>query len=210
MITLYYCPPGCSLASHIAFEESGLSYTPQLVNVYEPKERALLVALNPKGTVPTLVVDGEVVTENIAIMNYIASAAPEANLVPGGLVQRAQCLSLLGWYASSVHIAFRQSFRAERFSADAAAHESIKKYGREAFWGALQTMDARLAHQPYMMGGQFSIADTYVLVFYNWAMIGEYEVGSLRHLTDCKDRLLLRPAVRRVVEREGLPLLKAA
>jgi glutathione S-transferase len=206
MMTLYYCPPGCSLASHVALEESGLDYTPHAVNVKDPKERMTLVKLNQTGKVPTLVVDGQVLTENVAILNYIATAAPGAKLVPDGSLARAQCISLLGWYASTVHIAFRQSFRPELFSEAEAAHDGIRKSGREGFWRGLQTMDSRLADQPFMMGERFSIADTYILVFYNWAKIGSYPVESLPNLTSCKDRLRQRPAVRKVLEREGLML----
>jgi glutathione S-transferase len=78
--------------------------------------------------------------------------------------------------------------------------------GRDAYWKALTIMDAKLADQPYIMG-KYSLADTYPLVFYNWGLIGDYPVADLANLAAFKDRMIARPAVRRVLEREGCPLI---
>ncbi len=207
MITLHYFYPGCSMASHIALEESGLDYQAQPVNLSVEGERAALLKLNPKGTVPTLVVDGKVLTENVAILCHIARLAPEAKLAPEDAWDYAQCLSLLAWCSNTAHIAFRQSFRPVRFSADEAAHDGIRALGRELYWKALQTFDDRLSRTPYMLGDAYSIADGYPMVFYNWGMIGGYPVDELRHLTAFKDRMLARPAVHKVLMREGCKLV---
>jgi len=207
MITFYYCYPTCAMASHLALEESGLPYQPVLANIYDEGERARYLEINPKGTVPAITVEGELVTENVAILTYVGRLAPASGLLPEDPWEAARCLSFLAWCSSSVHVAFRQSFRPERFTPDAAAHQSLRDVGRAAYWKALQAMDARVADQPYMMGDRFTVADCYPLVFYNWGLIADYPVTELPHLRAFKDRMIARPAVRRVLDREGCPLL---
>ena len=209
MISLYYSHPACSMASHIALEVSGLTYEAIAVNLGDEAERAKLKQLNPKNKIPTLVIDDQVLTENVAIMWHIAELAPAAKLLPDNALERAQCLSMLSWYASTLHIAFRQSWRPEKFANDPseAILDSIRANGRETFWAALQTLDKRLANSEFVIGDQFSLADTYPMVFYNWALIAKYPVETLPHLTAYKDRIIARPCVRRVLDREGCTLL---
>lgn len=209
MISLYYAHPACSMASHIALEESGLAFEAVPVNLGDAAERAKLTRLNPKNKIPTLVIDDQVLTENVAIMWHIAELAPAAKLLPDNPLDRAQCLSMLSWYASTVHIAFRQSWRPEKFANDPseAAIASIRANGRETFWAALQTLDKHLENSKFVIGEQFSLADTYPMVFYNWALIAEYPVENLPHLSAYKDRIIARPCVRKVLDREGCKLL---
>jgi glutathione S-transferase len=207
MITLYYFHPACSTASHIALEESGLAYEARCVDLKNPEDLAELRKVNPKGTVPAIFVDGCGLSENIAIMTYIAARAPEAGILPADPMERAQCMSLLSWSSSTVHINFRQSARPEKFSADSAAYESIRANGRRAFWENLEIIDARLQSQDWMMGNTFSAPDCYALRFYEWGGITKHPVDQLMAFTKFKDRMIARPAVRRVLEREGSTLL---
>ncbi|MGE0742625.1 MAG: glutathione S-transferase family protein [Hyphomonadaceae bacterium] len=207
MLRLHYFHPGCSMASHIALQESGLEYEARAVDLSNPSQRGALLALNPKGTVPTLELDERVLTENVAILCHIGDLAPGAEIVPGDRFQYAQMLSLLAWCSNTVHIGFRQMFRPVRFSSDPAAHESVRAAGREVAWAALKDFDARLSRRAYMMGERYSVLDGYPMVFYNWAVLVGLPVAELQHLTGFKDRMLGRPAVRTVLEREGCKLI---
>lgn len=83
MNTFYFSPGSCALASHIALAESGLPYQVKKLNFAEGEQRSeAYLAINPKGRVPALVTDKGVVTETVAILGYIAQAAPEARLAP--------------------------------------------------------------------------------------------------------------------------------
>ena len=197
------------MASHIALEESGLTFEAIAVNLGDEAERVKLKKLNPKNKIPTLVIDDQVLTENVAIMWHIAELAPAAKLLPDSPLARAQCLSMLSWYASTLHIAFRQSWRPEKFSNNpsAAALNSIRANGRETFWAALQTLDKRLANSQFVIGDHFTLADTYPMVFYNWALIAKYPIETLPNLTAYKDRIIARPSVRKVLDREDCNLL---
>jgi len=209
LITLYYFYPACSLVSHIALEESGLAYDPQRVDIRDPANAADFKKINPKGTAPALAVDGQLLTENVAIISYIADLAPEAGILPLGKRERAQCISLLAWSASTVHINFRRSYRPERFSDDPAGFEAIKAQGRAAYWKNLEDLDRLFQNQDWMMGDVYSAADGYALKFYDWGRMAKQPVEELKALTAFKDRMIARPAVRRVLEREGCPLIAA-
>ncbi len=210
MLTFYYFYPACALVSHIALEESGLPYDPQWVDLKDPAKSADYKKINPKGAAPALVVDGQLLTESVAILSYIAGLAPKAGVLPTDPLARAQCMALLAWSASTVHINFRRSFRPERFSADPAAFESIRAHGRDAYWKNLEELDQRFQKQEWMMGAVYSAADGYALKFYDWGRMAKQPVEELKALGAFKDRMIARPAVRRVLEREGCPLVSAA
>jgi len=209
MLELYYFYPGCSLAAHIALEETGLKFEAHRVNVKDPAGAAEYKKINPRGTVPLLIADGEKLLENLAILAYIDALAPQTKLLPAGEMDRAQCLSFLAWGASTAHINFRMSFRPERFSADTAVHEGIRAVGRTNFWANLQTLNERMQGQDWVMGKEYTCADGYLLRLYDWGRIAKFSVEELQALGAFKDRMLARPAVRRVLEREGSPLITA-
>jgi glutathione S-transferase len=82
--------------------------------------------------------------------------------------------------------------------------------GKKTFWGLLGEIDGLLAGKDWVMGSKFTVADPYTLVFYGWGGRAELPMGDLKNYTAFKDRMLQRPAVRKVLEREQSPLLKAA
>jgi glutathione S-transferase len=211
MLTLYYSPGACSMASHITLEETGAAYEahPVMLSKGEHKTESYL-KINPRGKVPALRVDNEVITENTAILTYLAKTYPAANLFPKDLLGEVRCISTMAWLSNTVHPCFTHIFRPERFSDDANAHAGIKEAGKKSFWANLQEIDGILAGKQWMQGSQFTTCDPYALVFYSWASRIELPVKELKNYTAFKDRMLARPAVRKVLGREENPLLKAA
>jgi glutathione S-transferase len=208
MIVLYYFYPACSLVAHIALEESGLAFEARAVDLKNPSQLVEYKKINPRGAVPAMTVDNQALTENIAILTYVAERVPQAGIIPTAPMERAQCMSLLSWSASTAHINFRRALRPERFSADPAAHEGIVAAARPLYWANLQWLDERLQKQDWMMGKTYSAAaDGYALRLYDWGRIDKYPVDELKALTAFKDRIIARPTVRRVLEREGSPLV---
>src|SRR5205814_8110971 len=104
---LYFAPGACSLASHIALEESGLPYETERLNLQQGDQRKPeYLKLNPRGRVPTLVVDGKVLTENVAIMTLIGGGYCAGRLWPKSTWEQSRALSLRAWLSDSVHPAF--------------------------------------------------------------------------------------------------------
>ncbi|HYB08298.1 MAG TPA: glutathione S-transferase N-terminal domain-containing protein [Alphaproteobacteria bacterium] len=211
MLTLYYSPGACSLASHIALEETRTPYEPRPILIAKGEQRSeAYLKINPRGRVPALGIDGKILTENVAILTYVAKCFPEARLLPVDLSDEVRCTSTMAWFSNTVHPSFTHIVRPERFAEDATAHGAVKETGRKAFWANLQEIDGLLKSKDWMMGAQYTVCDPYALVFYGWALRAELPVNTLPAFTALKERMLKRPAVRKVLEREDSILLKAA
>jgi glutathione S-transferase len=209
MLTLYFSPGACSTASHIALEESGAQYEerPTLLAKGEHKTSEYQ-KINPRGKVPALVADGQVITENTAILTYIARRFPEKKLLPADAIAEAQCISWMAWLSNSVHPSYTHILRPERFAEGESALDAVKKMGAKNFFASLQEIDGHLAGRQWVMGEQFTVADGYTLVFYGWGVRADMPVKDLANYTAWKDRMLARPAVRKVLESEGNVLVK--
>ena len=211
MLTLYYSPGACSMASHIGIEETGTAYVekPTLLAKGEQKTEAYL-KINPRGKVPALSVDGKIITENTAILTYLAKQFPQKELMPADPVEEARCISAMAWFSNVVHPSYQRYFRAERFAEGEAAQATVKELGRKSFWANCEEINSLLDGKDWMMGKQYSVADPYALVFYGWGVRGEFPMQKLAAYTGWKERMLKRPAVRKILENEQSVLLKAA
>jgi glutathione S-transferase len=142
--------------------------------------------------------DGETISENTAILPYLGK---RFKLWPTDPKAETRALSLIGWFASTVHPAHGHVGRPERYASDAAAHASIKETGLKTFHSYLKEIDQRLAGRQWL-GDQYSVLDPYGLVFYAWGVRRELPMGELKNYTAFKDRMAARPAVQRVLEDE--------
>jgi len=212
MLKLYFSPGVCSLASHITLEETGTSYQPQptLLPKGEHQSEAYL-KINPRGKVPALQLDdGQILTENTAILSYLAKQFPQAKMWPSDPVGEARAISTMAWFSNTVHPSFTHIMRPERFTTDPAGVDQVKEQGKKTFWANCQEIDRMLAGKDWVLGSQYTVCDPYALVFYGWGMRAGMPMAELKNYTAHKDRMLKRPAVRKILEREESPLLKAA
>ena len=200
MLTLYYGPGACSMASHIVLEESGEKYEPRRMDLAKGEQRTPeYLKMNPQGRVPLLQLDnGEPLAENTAILPYLGK---RFNLWPTDAMAEAKALSTIGFFAASVHPAHAHVGRPERYTADTAAHPGIKEQGLKTFHGHLKQIDGMLVGREWL-GDSYSVLDPYAFVFYTWGVRRELPMGELKSYTAFKDRMLKRPAVARVVEDE--------
>ena len=202
---LYYSPGPCSLVAHIALEEAGADFTPSRVTLAEGEHRRPeYLEINPHARVPALAVEGEVITENIAIINYIAHKWRAPGSVPtGDAIVAAKCNRLLSWFASSVHIAFAQVWRAERFTADTDVHPAIQRGGHDALRTYFQEIEGQVGER-WMIDDQFTAADSYLATFFRWGRRIDADMTAYPRWTSLVARVLERPAVQRTIQREGL------
>ena len=207
MLTLYYAPGSSSMASHLALEEAGAEYQTRLVNEEAGEHRTqAYLRVNPRGKVPALrLADGSVLVENVAIQTYVARTHPEAKLLPDDPEGEARALSLMAFFASTVHPAFSHFWAPGRFTDEPAGQAGVKAKGLATFHGHCREIDAMLAGRDWFLD-RFSAADCYGFVFWGWGMRAGLPMRELRAYTAHKDRMLARPAVRRVLDREGVTL----
>ena len=206
---LYYAPGACSLASHIALEEAGIAYETERLNTAAGDQRKPeYLKINPRGRVPSLVVDGKVLTENMAILTYIGGGYPKAGLWPKTTWEQAQAVSMLAWFADTVHPAYGHYFRTERYVDDPAALEAVKAKGRAMYEGYLREIDELLKGRKFIMGNRFTVVDGYLVVFYRWGNRQGMPVKGLANFTRTVESILGRPATAKVMADEGITLEK--
>jgi glutathione S-transferase len=206
-VTLYYSPGACSLAPHIVLEELGIAYEAERINTAGGQQRSPeYLKINPRGRVPTLVVDGKVLVENVAILSYLGGGFPDRGLWPERTWDQAQAISLMAWLADTVHPAFAHIYRAERYVDGTACTEVVKAKGRESFGDCLREIDRLVAGRRWAVGSRFSVVDAYLLVFYRWGNRNAFPTSDLANYTALVERVVARPAVKRVMTDEGITL----
>lgn len=171
-LSLYYSPKACSLASHIALEESGLPYEAIAVNIRAQANRsAAYLALNPSGTVPALGINDAILTESQAILTYVADLVPERELLPRpGSLARARAHQWMNLISSSMHVSFRAIFRPQAYAgASEAGMDAVREQAHANLAEVIATVEHRLGTSPYAMGERFSVVDAYLFVFYLWS-----------------------------------------
>ncbi len=204
MLTLFYAPGACSMAAHIVLEESGEKYDVRRMDLAKGEQRTPeYMKIHPLGRVPALKLDdGSPLTENTAILPYLGK---RFGLWPTDPIKEAKALSMVGFFASSVHPAHGHIGRPERYTEDKSAFPGIQAMGKKSFHDYLKQIDALYAGREWL-SGEYSVLDPYALVFYTWGVKRELPVAELKHYTALKDRMAKRPAVQRVVADESVKL----
>jgi glutathione S-transferase len=204
MLTLYYGPGACSMASHIVLEESGEKYEPKRMDLAKGEQRTeAYLKIHPLGRVPALLLDdGEPLTENTAILPYLGK---RFRLWPSDALSEARALSMIGFCATNVHPAHAHISRPERYATDKSHFPDIQAQGRKMFHTYLQQIDGMLAGREWL-SDTYSVLDPYAFTFYAWGIRREVPVGEMRNFTAHRDRMMSRPAVQRVVADEGVKI----
>jgi glutathione S-transferase len=193
-VKLYYSPLACSLADHIALEESGVSCDFERVDLHAKVTASGrdFTAITRKGYVPVLVLDdGQVLTENIAILDWIASRHPQLSV--GGPLGRTRVLEAMTYISTEIHRAFKPMWH--------RGDEAEQAQARDTIASLLQLFDDTMAGD-YIFGDHPSVADFYLFVMLLWAV--HFGVPTPAKLDALRDRIAARPAVQAVMRAEGL------
>jgi glutathione S-transferase len=207
-LTLYFAAGSSSLPALVGLEEARVPFDAVRLALAEGHQRSPdYLAVYPRGRVPALVVDGETIGENVAILTVIANLFPQARLLPlSDPVALGRAYELLAWFASGVHVAFAQVGRPERYTRDQAVWPALKSGGRENMLAAYAEIEARLADgRPWLLGDDFSLADPYALVFHRWAGRLDVDMDAYPAFSAHAARVRERPSVQRALARESSP-----
>ena len=203
MLTLYFSPGACSLASHIGLEETGAPYEAKPILLAKGQQRTEeYQKINPRGKVPALSVDGKVLVENTAILTYLARRFPEKKLMPTDPAEEARGIGTMCWFSSIVHPSYQRVNRPERFAEGEAAHAGVKENGRKSFWANCQEIDSMFRGNEWIMGSEYTLVDPYALVFYGWGVRGGFPMKELSAYTAWQERMMKRPTVKKTVDAE--------
>ena len=200
---LYTSPGACSLADHIALQWSGAPYEAQVVS-RDDRKQPWFQTLNPAGAVPVLTEGDWALTQNAAILNYIADKFPAAKLGGDGSPEsRAEVNSWLGFLNADVHPAFKPIFGSTSYLGDQAFIDKSHENARKQLRGLFERIDAQLAGKDWLTGSR-SIADPYLFVVAQWAKKTGVDLSGLDNLATFDKRMAADPGVQAAMRDEGL------
>lgn len=201
---LYTSPGACSMADHIALEWTGRFYTAVIVS-REERGSPDFKRLNPAGAVPVFQEGDWTLTQNAAILNYIADKAPEARLGGDGTPEsRAEVNRWLGFLNSDMHPAFKPMFGATNYLEDKAIIEKTHDNARKQLRGMFERVDAQLGKHHWIAGDHKSIADPYLFVMLRWAKGAKVDLSGLDNLAKFEQRMRADAGVQRVLKAENI------
>jgi glutathione S-transferase len=198
---LYYLKGACSLASYISLFETGVKFEATGIDRATKKtgDGEDFNAVNPKGYAPALRLDnGQVITENVAVLQYIADLKPEARLAPpAGTLERYRLVEWLAFINSEVHKNFSPLFAP-------TASDDVKNFARGNLTRRLDWLDSQFASRSFLMGEQFTVADAYLFVVLGWLGHVGLDIAKWPKLQAFQQRVSTRPSVDQALKAEGL------
>src|ERR1700729_2233720 len=170
MLTFYYSPGSCALASHIALEEAGAPFTLRRIDFSRAEQKSpAYLAINPKARVPAIVTPRGVLTETPAMLAFVAQSFPEARLAPlDDPFAFAQLQAFTSHLCSTVHVAHAHGRRGYRWAAEEASFADMKRKVPESVGACFELIETRMFKGPWVMGEDYSIADPSLLSLPTW------------------------------------------
>ncbi|MGT3161491.1 glutathione transferase GstA [Yersinia sp. HM-2024] len=198
---LFYKPGACSLSPHIVLREAGLDFSIESVDLATKKTETGedYLHINPKGQVPALLLDdGSLLTEGVAIVQYLADKVPDRHLIaPSGTLSRYHAIEWLNFVATELHKGFSPLFNPK-------TPDEYKAIARERLDKQFSYVDSVLAKHDYLLGSKFSVADAYLFTVTRWATALKLEIKQRSHLDKYMARVAERPAVKAALAAEDV------
>ena len=195
---LYFAPLACSLATRIALYEAGAParYTQADTHTKKLLDGSDFFAINPMGQVPALRLDdGTILTENTAILQYVAAQFPQTRLAPANARERSRLQQWLGFIGTELHKAIFIPLLDDKASAE------VKAYARDKIPLRLGILQAHLHDREYVLD-TFSIADAYLTTILNWANASKVDLQQWPEVHAYYQRMLQRPSIARAAGEE--------
>jgi glutathione S-transferase len=206
VMQLYFSPGACSLASHITAREAGLPVDLKRADTKTKKleDGSDYLVINSKGAVPALKLDnGQVLTEGVAIMQYLADQKPDSGLAPkNGTLERYRVQEWLNYITSEVHKSFSPLWTPTN-------DQVVKDYALTNLKKKFDWLNAQLAGKSYLTGDTFTVADAYLFTVVSWSSPLGIDLTPWPALKEFQARVAARPKVQEAMVAEGL-IKKAA
>ena len=196
---LYYAPGACSLACHIAASEGGIDMQSEKVDLQAKKTESGgdFLAVNPKGAVPALALDGGgVLTETQVILQYLADKAGGKLAIPASGLARWQFLELLNFIATELHKGLGAFWNPQMAPARDAMTQVLSR--------KLDYVEKKLDGNDYLTGKEFTVADGYAFTVLNWAGMVKVDLSKWPRIQAFQQRVAARPGVQKALKAEGL------
>jgi glutathione S-transferase len=203
MLTLYYAPGTCALASHLALEYTGAPYEAKRLDFKQQQQRSPeYLKINPKGRVPALVTDRGVLTETPALLQYIAQSFPAAKLAPlDDAFLLGKVNEFNSYMASTVHVNHAHKGRGYRWvdESNTAALEAMKAKVPQTMAESFTLIEEKLLQGPWVLGERFSTSDLYLYTIARWLEGDGVDVKRFPKVAEHMRRMEAQPQVQKVV-----------
>jgi len=203
MLTFYYAPGTCALASHLALEFSGAPYEARRLDFKKQEQRTPeYLKINPKGRVPVLVTERGVLTETPALLQYIAQSFPQANLSPlDDAFLLAKANEFNSYLCSTVHVNHAHKGRGYRWveAEDTVALDAMKKKVPQTMAESFTLIEERMLKGPWVLGEAFSTSDMYLYTLTRWLAGDGVDVERFPKVADHMRRMDAKPQVQKIV-----------
>jgi glutathione S-transferase len=203
MLTLYYAPGTCALATHIALIDAGADYrTVRLSFAREEQRKPDYLAVNPKARVPALVTEQGVLTETPALLAYVAQRFPQAKLAPlDDPFAFARVQEFNSYLCSTAHVAHAHRMRGARWvdAADSAAIAAMQRHVPVSVTQIFELIDSRMLQGPWVMGETYTICDPYLFTVSQWLEGDGVDLARIPKVREHRARMAERTSVRRAI-----------
>ena len=201
-LTLTYAPVACSLVPYILLTEAGATFDLQPVNLGENEQHgAEYLHLNPKGKVPALIIDGAVLTENVAIQIWITRQFPQAQLLPSDPMDYVRAISVMAWCAAGIHPKLTQQQRPERYCTLPGAADEVRALGSHSLFELYDMAEDMLAGREWFFD-RFSCADAYFYWCFRRGSLFAPDVSGFKNCIAHMERIEQRPSVQKLLAYE--------
>lgn len=202
-ITLYYSPIACSLVPYVTLTEAGIEFQVHNVNLRKGEQNTPdYLKLNPKHKVPVLVVDGQTLTENVAIQIWIDRHFPHANLLPKDSWAQLKAISIMSWCASGIHPFLARINSPPRVCDVPGADDSVRRLAAGQLYENYKIADEMLAGREYFFD-HFTAADAHFFWCFRRGTQFELELGRYANCQAHYTRLQNRPSIQKCLAHES-------
>jgi glutathione S-transferase len=204
MLTLYYSPHTCALASHIALEDAGAAYQSQRIDFGTKQQKSSdYMAINPDGRVPSLVTPRGALCETPAILAFIAQSFPQAALVPrDDAFAFAKIQAFNSYICATLHVAHSHRMRGDRWADDAASWADMQRKVPRSVGACYDLIEHHLFKGPWVMGESYSIADPYLFTLAQWLEADGVDPARIPRVIAHRARMAERPSVKKAIAEE--------
>ena len=204
MLTLYYAPNTCSLASHIALEDTGAEYELRRIDFRTTEQQSTdYLRINPKARVPALASSRGVLTETPAMLVFIAQSYPGAKLAPlEDPFAFAELQSFNSYLCSTVHVAHAHRMRGYRWADEQTSFADMKRKVPQSVGGCFALIEDILLKGPWVMGDRYTIADPYLFTLAQWLEADGVDLSRLPRVIEHRSRMAERPSVIKALAEE--------
>ncbi len=209
-LKLYFAPGACSFVPHCMLQRAGAEYEPIMVKLHKGEQHECAYrAINPRGQVPVLVDDDQVITQILAIVLHLDQKFPGAHFLPTSPRARTKAIETLAWMNNTVHPTFTHIFMPQKFSDQADVQANLKAFNTLTYKGLLSELEGFVSAKPpaaWLSGDQLGPLDAYALTLTRWGSMAGIDPSTNALLWAHVQRVAADTAVGAVIERERLQL----